>query len=97
MATRRAFTLGLIGAGAGLTLATGCQQSGSGIAPGVPLDRVPSGGSVPDGARAAGDLAARIALSAERMTGPGVPAFSREFILADVVLDPPRFARSRMP
>lgn len=79
MATRRAFTLGLLGVGAGLTLGPRTRAQ----APS--LGGVPVAGAVP-----AGELAARVALGAERMTGGGVPAFTREFILADVALDPPR-------
>ena len=89
MATRRAFTLGLVGAG--LALGPVRKASGEGLA-----GAGPSGGSASAAAPAAagpipaGELAARVALGAGRMTRGGVPAFTREFILADVALDPPR-------
>lgn len=85
MATRRAFTLGLVGAGAGLALGPGCRMAGSGSAGVASGEALPTAGAVP-----AGELAARVALGAKRMTRGGVPAFTREFILADVALDPPR-------
>jgi hypothetical protein len=85
MATRRAFTLGLFGAGAGLTL--GACGRGRGQAPGGAASGAAGPGA---GAASKGELAARVALSAERLTRGGVPAFTREFVLADVALDPPR-------
>jgi DUF1680 family protein len=39
-------------------------------------------------ARPAGELAARITLSQNRLTGEGFPTFSPQFVLADVRLDP---------
>jgi len=39
------------------------------------------------GARPAGDLARRIGLTARRLTQTGVPAYTDDFILADVTLD----------
>jgi hypothetical protein len=39
------------------------------------------------GRRAAGDLARRIDLTARRLTQSGVPAFTEDFVLADVTLD----------
>jgi hypothetical protein len=76
MTTRRAFTQGLLGAGAALAL-------------GPRLRAATVAG--PAGAVPVGELAARLALGAERMSGGGgVPAFTRAFILADVALDPPR-------
>ena len=39
------------------------------------------------GTRAAGDLARRIDLTARRLTQTGVPAYTEDFVLADVTLD----------
>jgi len=84
MATRRVFTLGLLGTGAGLALG-----SKGGVARTGPLAAAAGSASAP-GAVPAGELADRIALSARRLTQGGVPEFTREFILADVALEPPR-------
>jgi len=85
MATRRAFTVGLVGAGAGLALGPGAPVSESRSASPFSGGTPSIGGIVPRG-----ELAARILRGAQRMTEGGVPAFTREFILADVALDPPR-------
>ncbi|MCG6926402.1 MAG: glycoside hydrolase family 127 protein [Acidobacteria bacterium] len=77
MVTRRTFTQGLVGAGAGLVLGPRPGESS--------VSRAGAAEAVP-----AGELGARVTLGAERMTRGGVPAFTREFILADVALDPPR-------
>ena len=90
MATRRAFTLGLLGVGAGLTLGHGGQAGGGGGGGASTGAAASDVAAVPVGPRAAGELGARIALSAERLTRGGVPAFTRDFILADVALEPPR-------
>jgi hypothetical protein len=82
MPTRRAFTLGLLGAGGGLALGPRVGAGGAG----APT----AGASATASATAAGELGARIALTMERFTHRGVPAFTREFILADVALEPPR-------
>jgi hypothetical protein len=78
MTTRRAFTLGLLGAGAGLA------WRGSARAPGGDVTG-PTAAAIP-----AGELAERIALSSGRLTRGRVPEFTREFVLADVALEPPR-------
>src|SRR5512137_443313 len=39
------------------------------------------------GTRPAGDLARRIDLTARRLTQTGVPAYTEDFVLADVTLD----------
>src|SRR5512144_20644 len=39
------------------------------------------------GTRPAGDLARRVDLTARRLTGTGVPAYTDDFVLADVTLD----------
>ena len=85
MATRRAFALGFVGAGAGLALGFPGRAAGAG-----PASAAFGGATASGGAVSAGELAARIALSGGRMTHGGVPAFTREFILADVALEPPR-------
>jgi DUF1680 family protein len=78
MATRRAFNVGLLGAGAGLALGPRLRAASA------------PASTRPGGATPAGELEARVALSAQRLSGGRVPAFSREFVLADVALDPPR-------
>jgi DUF1680 family protein len=78
MATRRAFNLGLLGAGAGLALGPRLRAGSASTA------------VTPGEAAPAGELASRVALAAHRLTAGRVPAFTRDFILADVALDPPR-------
>jgi DUF1680 family protein len=78
MATRRAFTLGLLGAGVGLAWRGPARAAGGDV-------RGAATGAIP-----AGELAERIALSAGRLTRGKVPEFTHEFILADVALEPPR-------
>jgi len=52
-------------------------------APAAPL----SGPTTAPGTRPAGDLARRIDLTARRLTQTGVPAYTEDFVLADVTLD----------
>jgi DUF1680 family protein len=76
MATRREFTLGLIG---GAALGTPRRAAATRMA----APRVTAGGTTV----ARGELAARARLTADRLTHGGRPAYSREFVLADVALD----------
>ena len=80
MTTRRDFTIGMLGAGVGSLLWPGPSGAlgSSATAPGA------------RGAVAAGELADRVAASAGRLARGAVPAFTPEFILADVALEPPR-------
>jgi len=50
----------------------------------------PPAGALVRGRQASGGFAARIAATARRLTGPGVPEFTDDFVLADVTLDPGR-------
>jgi DUF1680 family protein len=77
MTTRRAFTGSLLGAGAALA-----ARAGAGADPRPAPAGDPGAGLAP-----AGELGARVALTASRLGGGGVPAFSREFVVADVVQD----------
>jgi DUF1680 family protein len=43
--------------------------------------------AAPPGVRAAGDLSRRVALTASRLTRTGTPAYTDDFVLADVTLD----------
>jgi len=76
MKTRREFGGSILGAGLGLALSSP-RDAASAPAPASP------GG----GAAGVGELGARVRLSAERLTRGGLPEFSRDFILADVVQD----------
>jgi hypothetical protein len=89
MPTRRAFTLGLLGAGGGLALSpqAGATGAGASTAPTAGASATSPGAPA---STAAGELGARIALTMDRFTGGGVPAFTREFVIADVALEPPR-------
>jgi hypothetical protein len=77
--TRRGF-LGAAGAVSAGVLVSGARPASASTAEGF------SAG----GRAAAGDLAARIEASARRLTGPGVPELTDDFVLADVTLDPGR-------
>jgi hypothetical protein len=67
------------------TLSVGALAPGRRTAAAEPVGRF-----VVRGREANGALAQRIALTASRLTGPGVPAFTEDFVLADVRLDPRR-------
>ncbi len=88
---RREF-LGQVAAGAAALAGLG-REAGAVPAAGEsgPLCAGPAGAGAgaPNGAsaRAAGDLARRIELTARRLTSEGIPAYTDEFILADVTLD----------
>ncbi len=74
---RRTF-LGQLAMGtAGLAAA---QRAGAAALPG-------SSGANDPGTRPAGDLARRVDLTARRLTQSGVPAYTEDFVLADVTLD----------
>lgn len=84
-ATPRRTFLGQLAIGtAGLAAASGtagpAAASGTAAAPSAPF---PPGG----GTRPAGDLARRIDLTARRLTQSGTPAYTDDFVLADVTLD----------
>jgi hypothetical protein len=83
MATRRAFTRGLFGAGTALAL--GPRPSAAASARTTETAPAP-GGSSP-GAAPAGELGARLALSRRRLTEGGLPEYTKEFVLADVTGD----------
>jgi hypothetical protein len=77
MATRRAFAKGLFGAGTALALGPR-PAAATTAAPPAPGEAA---------AGAAGELGARLALSARRLTEGGLPAYTRDFVLADVTGD----------
>jgi DUF1680 family protein len=89
MATRRQFSWGLVGAGAAAGVAARAAAAAAveggraALAAGSPSPPGPSFG----GATAAGELAERIRLTADRLTHGGRPEYTRDFILADVALD----------
>jgi DUF1680 family protein len=72
---RRTFLGQLVIGTAGLAAARGVAAASSPAAPAAA------------GTRPAGDLARRIDLTARRLTQTGVPAYTEEFVLADVTLD----------
>ena len=78
MTTRRTFAGHLVGAGLGLALG----PRASARAEAAPGAAGPGLACVP-----AGELAARVALTASRLTKGGLPEFSRDFVLADVAQD----------
>jgi DUF1680 family protein len=80
MATRRAFTRGLVGAGTALALG---PRPAAAAAPGT--TSAPDG--VSPGAAPEGELGARLALSARRLTEGGLPEYTQDFVLADVTGD----------
>jgi hypothetical protein len=83
MATRRAFTRGLFGAGTALAL-------GPRPATAVPVrsaETTPAPAEASPGAAPTGELGARLALSTGRLTDGGLPAYTRDFVLADVTGD----------
>ena len=78
MTTRRSFTFGIAGAAATGLIAPPSRATSAGAAPGLPAVA---------GTTARGELAERIHLTAERLTRGGRPAYTPDFILADVALD----------
>ncbi|HVO11442.1 MAG TPA: beta-L-arabinofuranosidase domain-containing protein [Vicinamibacteria bacterium] len=78
MSTRREFTTRLLGGGAALALAARARSQGVAAAA-----TTASGATVTP----RGELAERIRLTAERLTRGGRPAYTRDFVLADVALD----------
>jgi hypothetical protein len=76
--TRRREFIGQVVAGAAAAAAA---------ARGAEAHPAPAAPALGSGCRAAGDLARRIALTANRLTRTGVPAYTDDFVLADVTLD----------
>ena len=91
MTTRRQFTWGLVGAGAALGASgrAGARDAAdrAGAVASRPTPASPPPGPGYGGATAAGELAERIRLTANRLTRGGRPEYTRDFILADVALD----------
>jgi hypothetical protein len=59
----------------------------AGLAAAKRVEAAPSPALAVPGTRPAGDLARRIDLTARRLTQSGVPAYTEDFVLADVTLD----------
>jgi DUF1680 family protein len=79
--TRRRQFLGQVATGAAALAGAARIAQAS---PAAPAIAAPARGS---GTRAAGDLARRVDLTANRLTRTGVPAYTDDFVLADVTLD----------